>query len=317
MKSKIIVIGGLVLLFGVAIFLNEWAHNRLQMCFNDDVSCVLDRVKMYKEEQATATRIREEQIQKITEDTNKHNAELEAKVQEELERLPAGVVTRMIESNDLSHVPKGLIERLVPQASAHTETVVQNVAVAQTDRTNKNVVAQPNALAPTQPSETFQKIKLYLTKKNAPYKDIDFASIARKTGVTAEQAVTLIAITGQESSYGHSFSRTEGKKRFSASAEEGRSYHNYAGVKWCVATEGCPAATAIPDGRGFWLQKYDSDEQFFTTFFAQMKKGYFDKSCSTASCIKTWYVGDVLAKKIVWANAVNRFVDDIQDTKVY
>ena len=183
-------------------------------------------------------------------------------------------------------------------------------------------------------SEVYKKIALYLAQKNAPYKDIDFASIARKTGVTAEQAVTLIAITGHESAFGHAFARTEGKRTIAASTEEGRSYYNYAGVKWCIevpvkvpsiAFDGsmvdtftdCPEATSIPDNRGFWLQKYPDDETFFITFFAQMKTGYFDKGCSTAGCIKSWYVGGNLLKKMAWANAVNRFVDDINATKVY
>lgn len=213
--------------------------------------------------------------------------------------------------------------KFIPQALADNSQSQESV-------TYPSASSSVKTIASSEMSDTFKKIMVTLQRKNAPFKDVDLWSIAKKTGVTDDQALTLVAIVGHESQFGNSFARSEGNRVIAASKEEGISYHNYAGVKRCITvpvdsnaspetidyTTPCPEASKIPDGRGFWLQKYESDEQFFATYFAQMKKGYFDKGCSEPACVMQWYVGGSVSKKWGWADAVYSIRDSISANKI-
>lgn len=296
---------GLCVVLPIGAFVYSLVTNHAGDCSVGDDMCVDKVVPELRTVRDTELAKIDEQIATWT----KTRKETETRYNERIETMKgkrtAARSAELLKEGKREDVSSALLtwkSKLIPQALADTTT--EPVAMTNTTETQSE-------------SEAFKQIQLFLAKKNAPYKDVDFARIARQTGVTDDEAVLLIAITGHESSFGNAFARTEGKRVIAASTEEGRSYHNYAGVKWCVAVEDCPTPTPIPDSRGFWLQKYPDDETFFITFFAQMKTGYFDKGCSTAGCIKSWYVGGNLLKKIAWANAVNRFVDDINATKVY
>lgn len=157
----------------------------------------------------------------------------------------------------------------------------------------------------------FADLKQFLRDKGSPFSEVDFD--ATFSVLTYEEAKLLIAITGKESKYGTVYKSTT----HGIDYERGVKYHNPAGVKQCVAkhqTEAytCPDKTPIPDSEGFWLQKYDNFDQFFGTYAYQMKGGYFDKDCTTASCISKYYVGTKTTyPKQGWVDDVMHFYNEL------
>ena len=291
---------------------NSW-QTQDPSCLPGDDKCVEDAIKQARASRDSQYAIIDENIAKWT----SSRKDVENSSNERINTYKTLYST----GYTLTKIKEGKFEDVAPDLLSFKQTRDGSTG-GNTERSSLKELLIPSAFADSstgttdQTTELYQKIKVYLNKKNAPFKDIDLEMLARGVGISDYQVLVLLGIIGHESDFGNAFARTEGNRVIAASIEQGREYHNYSGLKACRKVDDCPEPTPIPDADGFWLQKYDSDQQFLRTYFTQMKRGYFDKACETPACVRFWYVGGSATKKVQWANQVGTIMQQILNTEL-
>lgn len=211
-------------------------------------------------------------------------------------QLNADTVGKELQAGRKENVPAKILQFVVPQAEADSRP--EDVSLGVSNDTTPQV------------TPAGYKLREFLKTKNAPFADVNFPALATETRVTQDEMFILLAITGKESNWGTTYTSTRGGVRRSEPVL-GLEYHNATGLKNPKEIlPGCPANSSIPDSNGMWLQRYESWEQYFSCYFRQIRRGYFERGLDTPAEMSTIYLtGD----KGKWASDVIHFKSQIED----
>ncbi len=286
------VVIALVFFLGATWF-NEVAHDPTFLCFKGNDKCLMDAVVNERAARDSGEKEILAQAKSFVEFKNKHIESIKS-------RFSLPFIQDELKAGRRENVPSSLLQQLVnlvaPQAQA-----------------KDNGMADISWSEPSYaPVHIENGLNAYLESKNSPFAHINLMEVGERNGLTADQMYLLVSISGQESTFGTVYRRSS-KGGLVRDDELGLTYHNPVGLQHCVRVEGCPSPNTIPDENGFWLQRYDTWEQFWDLYTKQMKKVYFEGQCDTVSCMKQKYVGGTKEHKAEWEKAINGFLYDMKD----
>lgn len=288
MKNKVI------LLFGVFSFvLCAMILLSLDWCFDSSDVCLQRKVDSLRNVKA--------QLQLNIDKINNQINDLKVK-------FSSGYVIEEAKQGRSQNVPKDLLQsafHLIPQTYASTNSPG---AITRQGYAPGTPLEGEISLGVTK-TVVAQKLAKFLAQKQAPFKTTDLLQIAGQEGLTQDEAILALAITGQESKFGTIYARFNGRGVVYAGKEWGESYHNAAGFK---SIPDCINQARYPDKDGFYLSKCPDWETFFHGYFRKLKTGYFDRGAKTPQVISKCYVGgDCRRVKVGWSRAVSGFVAEI------
>lgn len=282
----------LVLLVSAA-WINDAFKDPTFLCLKGNDKCLMDAVLRERDDRASGEKAILAQAKAFVEAKN-------VKIESYKSRFSLPFVQDELKAGRRENVPSSLLQQLVnlvaPQAQAK-------------DNGMADISWSEPAYAPV---HIENGLNAYLESKNSPFAHVNLMEVGERNGLTADQMYLLVGISGKESNFGTVYRRKSGSGLIRDDAL-GLTYHNPVGIKWCLRLPDCPPSGTMPDENGFWLQKYDSWEQFWDLYTRQMKSAYFEGQCDTTSCMKQKYVGGSKENKNEWEREINNFLYDMKD----
>lgn len=291
-RSKVVAGITAVLLIVVLAYLNDMTKDPTFLCFKSKDQCIIDYVIKLRVQ-------RDDTYNATIAQANSGKAEMNKIIEANKSQLSSGFVNEELKAGRRENVPSSLLQQLTNAIAPKAEAKDNGMA-------DISLSSEP-AYSPVLPANSISE---FLKSKGSPYAYINFPALAERNGLTMDQMTLLLAISGKESSFGTSYRKKDGPG-YRFDNENGLKLHNPVGIKWCLHVDGCPANNTIPDENGFYLQHYDSWEQFWDTYTRQMKLVYFDGQCDSSNCMKNKYVGGNKAWKDDWQYAVDSFTREM------
>ncbi len=304
MKTKILIVLAVILIFTGAIYLNEYSnHNPLAWCFKDENVCrkeAMDKLRAEREGKKDA-------LKKAIVDTDNHYNPI---INEIKLGLDGATIQEELKAGRKENVPEGILSlrnALIPLANASSGETMLDVPV-KTSVNHVGVRFAPDYISVGRYGEV-------LADLGSPYASVPIEKYCNENGLKSRQCDLLVGIAQRESQNGTDF-KCNYKTKEEANKLGQEYYHNPVGIK-DFSKDG---TKKNPDANGCYLRKFDSWDSFWAWYVPHMANPsvYNWKNVTDVTYLSGCYVkgknkqGYCLPPSMSWTNTVHGFAEKIQ-----
>lgn len=297
MKSKIIVILGVVTVLVGAVLLNEYSKNPLAWCFKDRNLCIIDAMERYRDARdANEAALK----QQMVDNQNYYNP----LINQLKPMLDGATIENELKAGRKENVPAGIISlrnALIPQAMAASgDVITSDISLSEPEKKFSGGIRFGNAIPVGRYGEVLAEI-------GSPYASVPVEQYCNKAGIPERGCDLLLGIAHAESKSGTDFKCNY--KTWEAAVKLGQTvYFNPVGIFNGSYYNG----RKVPDINGCYLQQFKSWDDFWEFYTNKMANNMYNFKDRTE--VYTMYLRYVKGDFTTWDSLSQSRKDQVLNT---